>query len=208
MESSIVQTLPERLASALVLVDEPIVAVAWSRTDNTAAMLRKLLTPLGWDGELDHGPLGRPGGPWFRKRDWTVSLTHTDGLAACAISVKGVVGVDAEALDAAVEMPAVAAMQFDAAAAKRIAEAEGAVRLDRFFRTWALKEAAVKALGVGFAIPVELAITLDPARISGAEPVGRQWTAFEIDCGPDHRMAAALLATPGATPLLITGEIG
>lgn len=184
-----------------------MLAVAWRRSEDASALLGELLAPLGWDGVLDRDALGAPGSDWLRARGLSVSLTHTAGLAACAVARGGAVGIDAEALDAAVDMPAVAAMQFDAGAARRVSEVEGDERLDRFFRLWALKEAALKALGVGFATSVDLALTMDPALITGSEPAGRGWKAFEIGCGSGHRLAAALLVPPDATPLLIAGEL-
>lgn len=188
-------------------MNAPILAVAWSRRRTAADLLAALAGPLGWNGELEHDGFGKPDAQWFRDRGWAISVSHTEGLAACALSTQGAVGVDVEAIDPSVKAHDVAATRFPPLAANRVATAERDEVLDLFFRYWTLNEAALKALGIGFASPVDLQFTLDPPAIAGEAPKGRSWSAFEIDCGPDHRMAAALLRATDATPVLIAGEL-
>jgi len=180
-----------------------VIAVVWTRDGDPAALPGRLLAKLGWDGALTRTDLGAPESDWLTARGLSVSLTRTDGLAACAVARGGMVGVDAEAVDPAVDTDAVAAMHFGADAATGATEEE---KRDRFFRLWALQEAALKALGVGFSTPVDLAVTLDPATVTGGEPAGLVWKTFEIGCGPAHRLAAAMAVAPDLQPLLIAGE--
>ena len=181
-----------------------MIAVIWTLDDDPAALPGRLLAKLGWDGVLTRTDLGAPESDWLKARGLSVSLTHTDGLAACAVARGGAVGVDAEAVDPAVDTDAVATMHFGANAAMGVTDED---RLDRFFRLWALQEAALKALGVGFSTPVDLAVTLDPAAITGGEPAGLVWKVFEVPCGPAHRLAAAMAVAPDLQPLLIAGEL-
>lgn len=181
-----------------------MIAVAWARSGDAAPLLGRLLAKTGWDGVLTRTDLGAPEAPWLKARGLSVSLTHTEGLVACAVARGGAVGVDAEAVDPAVDTDAVAALHFGADPATGATDED---RLDRFFRLWALQEAALKALGVGFATPIDLTLTLDPTTITGGEPAGLVWKAFEIPCGPAHRLAAAMAVAPDLQPLLIAGEL-
>lgn len=169
-------------------------------------MLESLLAPLGWAGRLERTALGAPTSRWLSEQGLSVSLTHTTGIAACALASHSV-GVDVEALDGSVDTVAVAEMQFDAQAARSVALSSGEERLDRFFRLWTLKETALKALGTGFATPADLSFTLDPPAIRGSEPSGLVWRAYEIDCGTAHRLSAAMLAPRNIEPCLVVEEI-
>lgn len=81
------------------------------------------------------------GGPAF-------NLTHTDGLVAVAVSGVPAVGIDAEAADRSVDLK-VADRYFTA---EEIAWLESLAPADRpqgFLRLWTLKEAFIKATGLG-----------------------------------------------------------
>lgn len=116
------------------------------------ALLRRTLSdrepstdPHAWRFEAD--ATGKPritgrAGPDF-------SLTHTRGLVACAVAVAGRVGIDAEtdsrSADVDLLMPEVCAPPERAA----LAALAGAARRSRFLDFWTLKEAYLKAQGLG-----------------------------------------------------------
>lgn len=83
------------------------------------------------------------------------NLTHTQGLAACAITRGHDVGVDAENARRRDVSEAIARRYFaepEVAALMRLPAAE---RREVFFHYWTLKEAYIKARGLGLAIPLD-----------------------------------------------------
>src|SRR5262245_28337828 len=80
----------------------------------------------------------------------TFSLSHTRGLVAAAISTEAAVGVDVERIDAAVDHEAIARRHFSAREAMALTRCvDDDARRQRFFEIWTLKEAFLKASGVG-----------------------------------------------------------
>lgn len=81
------------------------------------------------------------------------NLSHTDGLAALAISYDVRVGVDIETIqplrDDEMEWP------LSPAERETLGKAPEAERHDVFFRFWTLKEAFIKAVGKGVSLPLE-----------------------------------------------------
>jgi 4'-phosphopantetheinyl transferase len=89
------------------------------------------------------------------------SLSHTRGFAVCAVSGAGQVGVDVE--DARRRAPLRISESFFAPAEREalnaLAEAD---RAGRFFEYWTLKEALLKAIGLGLTYPLgRLSFELD-----------------------------------------------
>lgn len=83
----------------------------------------------------------RPGG-------WTLSLSHSHGVVACALSTGAAVGVDLEPQDRAMAWQAVARRWFSTSEQAWLLA--GARHRD-FLRVWTLKEAWLKATGRGIA---------------------------------------------------------
>jgi len=79
------------------------------------------------------------------------NLTHTDGLAACAVSLGCEVGVDVEGLSRRIDARSIAARYFSAAERSTLERCEPHEYAERFFELWTLKEAYLKARGVGLA---------------------------------------------------------
>jgi 4'-phosphopantetheinyl transferase len=83
------------------------------------------------------------------------SLSHTEGCVACAISPSEFVGVDVEAIDRLCPHFAIADFAFSArenAELRALPPSEG---INRFFDYWTLKEAYVKARGMGLRLPLD-----------------------------------------------------
>jgi len=126
------------------------------------------------------------------------NLTHTPGLAACAVAVGRAVGVDAEYLDRKIDMQAVSARVFSPAERRSLDELTGRDATERFYLHWTLKEAYVKALGMGFSLPLRR-ITTAPTRDDRAtlqldeldDDAGR-WLLRTHRAGPAHQIAVAL----------------
>jgi len=76
------------------------------------------------------------------------SLSHCHGVVACAVAPEGVVGIDVETIDAAVDLTRVAAEYFTPAEREGLEACDGEDRLHRFYALWTLKEALFKATGL------------------------------------------------------------
>ena len=132
------------------------------------------------------------------------NLTHTPGLAACAVTAGRSVGVDAEHLTRKVDLRAVSARVFSAAERRGLDELSGKDARERFFAHWTLKEAYVKALGVGFSLPLRR-ITTAPTRegratlqLEDMDDDASRWILRTHRAGPEHQIAVALEADADA----------
>ena len=101
---------------------------------------------------------GRPAGVHF-------NLSHTNGMVAIAVSPGGELGLDTEAIDRRVDL-AVADRYFFGAESRWLAELPTERRAEGFLRLWTLKEAYIKATGLGLSQPLdEFWFEVDPPRI-------------------------------------------
>ena len=82
------------------------------------------------------------------------NLTHTDGLIACAVALERDVGVDVEATDRPGETVEIADRFFSVAEYEELVSQPPERQQARFFDYWTLKEAYIKARGMGLAIPL------------------------------------------------------
>lgn len=81
------------------------------------------------------------------------NLTHTNGLSACVVTLNDDCGIDAEQLDAGRSLQAVARRMFSPAEASQLESMDGEARLEYFYSRWTLREAYVKARGIGLSLP-------------------------------------------------------
>ncbi|MEQ8589395.1 MAG: 4'-phosphopantetheinyl transferase superfamily protein [Thalassobaculaceae bacterium] len=98
------------------------------------------------------------------------SSSHSEELGLIGLGASARFGVDMERVRRISDFAAVATRFFTPEEAAAIGEAGDA--LDRFYRTWVLKEAFVKALGQGLSHPLDsfsVAIGADPPHLLSAE---------------------------------------
>jgi 4'-phosphopantetheinyl transferase len=94
------------------------------------------------------------------------NLTHTAGLAACVVTLRDDCGIDAERIIERHNSLGVAKRMFSESEYKRIKELSGRTFLEEFFQRWTLREAYVKALGIGISFPTrELQFAIDDETI-------------------------------------------
>ena len=119
------------------------------------------------------------------------NLSHSDGLALCAVTVGAEIGVDVEHMRALDERDALAAEIMTAAELELFARAASAERSQLFFRSWTMKEALSKAIGVGLGLPfnrIEVGFG-DEATIACAD---RIWHLRALACPTGFAGAVAL----------------
>ncbi|HWI26020.1 MAG TPA: 4'-phosphopantetheinyl transferase superfamily protein [Stellaceae bacterium] len=141
-------------------------------------------------------------------RDLRFNLSHTEGLVACAVSRRGEVGVDVENTARAVEPLALAPTVFAEPEIEALAATPEAQRQHRFFAYWTLKEAYIKARGMGIALPLDgfwFELDAPAPRIHFSERCPdreERWHFFRWQASPTHAMALAVAPPAGRAPLI------
>jgi 4'-phosphopantetheinyl transferase len=120
------------------------------------------------------------------------NLTHTDDLAMCAVTRAGEVGIDAEEISRAVDVPLLARHFFSRRAQAQLASLPARERVARFFEQWVLKEAYVKATGKGLAHAPER-LTIEQGK--NGEPVAIGKCRFSV-----HRPCSSHVAATAVLP--------
>lgn len=152
------------------------------------------------DWEFATEPGGKPivaggGGPHF-------SLSHADGLVACAISHEVSLGIDIEPAGRRAPL-GVAQAFFSSEERAWLFGLPCAERQLGFFRLWTLKEAFIKATGKGLAQSLRgFAIGFDPLGVSFADAaaaapgpwhfmqaIGAGYVLGLVWCGPDAKVS-------------------
>ena len=209
---------PERYARALALLDEAERARAarfvFERDRFSYALahalvraeLARLTGVVPQALRFEAGERGRPELIWPATQPrLRFNLSHTHGLCACAFALERDVGVDVEHADRRVEIDRLAPSVFSEHEITALDQLEQHARRTRFFQLWTLKEAYIKARGMGLALPLrEITFQLDgrarPAiALSAAidDDASRWW--FDVrKLGDGHMLAAALAGVPRA----------
>jgi len=130
------------------------------------------------------------------------NLSHTHGLVACAIAVHADVGVDVESVTRAVD-EGVSRRFFAATEQAEIGRAATPrERAERFFELWTLKEAYIKAIGLGLLHPLstivfEVGVDRSIAFTAPADVDPARWRFVVFAPREDHRLAVAARAAQG-----------
>jgi 4'-phosphopantetheinyl transferase len=151
-------------------------------------------------------PHGRPElVPATCKLPLRFNLSHTRGLAACAVTLARDVGVDVEAADPASDPLATVSSYFAPAEIAALRALPPAAQRDRFFTLWTLKESYIKARGLGLEIPLDQfafdvpSAPSAPVTIAFAPPlvdVASAWHFEYLRPGPEHFLACAAARSP------------
>jgi 4'-phosphopantetheinyl transferase len=158
------------------------------------------------DWEWREGPRGRPeiGDGTARV---SFNIAHSAGLVVCAVSSDGTVGVDVEHR---LRPPVDARMvrRYCAPGEVEDIERQGpATWQDQFLKYWTLKEAYLKARGLGIAVHLsDLSFTLgtDAIRLERLNAVSAddqsEWSFVLDGSSASHYLAAAVTTHPGESP--------
>lgn len=134
------------------------------------------------------------------------NLSHTDGMAMVAVARELDVGVDVEDALRAGETVGIADRFFAPSEVQALRALEASRQRERFFEYWTLKEAYIKARGMGLSLPLEqFAFELcpgDPPRIAfdpRLKDDPESWQFVQLRPSQRHRAAVAV-RRPRALP--------
>jgi 4'-phosphopantetheinyl transferase len=126
------------------------------------------------------------------------SLSHTRGLAACAVVRDREIGLDVEAIPARAPLD-VADHFFSPSEADDVRRTSDRHRAGRFIEYWTLKEAYVKARGIGLSLPLDRFAMRQASgaawRVAFAPPLdddARRWWFRSLRIGDGHQLAVAV----------------
>jgi 4'-phosphopantetheinyl transferase len=126
------------------------------------------------------------------------NLTHSEGMAAVAVTIGCPLGVDLEHLRPLPDMEEIAGRYFCPEEAAELLSLAPGEREQAFFRCWTRKEAYIKAVGDGLSCPLDsfqVTIQADmPARlvhIAGDRVAAARWTLHDLSLAPDYIAALA-----------------
>ncbi len=140
------------------------------------------------------------------------NLTHTDGLVALLVSCEREVGLDAEDATRVGQHLDHPEHFFAPTELAGISQLEGPACQRRFYELWTLKEAYLKARGLGLALPLDrFALTIgdDPSAglaIAFAPPIDddpSRWQLWQQRLGERHQLAAVIDRGQAADDLAI-----
>lgn len=126
------------------------------------------------------------------------NVSHTNGLVAIAIAIGRDVGIDVEELTG-LRVDLDVRRFFSAAEVKALEALPDAEQESRFYDYWTLKEAYVKARGMGLSLPLDgFSMKLEGGQspiiafASSIEDDASMWQFAQFDPGPQYRLALAI----------------
>jgi 4'-phosphopantetheinyl transferase len=181
--------------------------VAWSLARVTLSRHADV-APEAWRfRETEHGRpeiAGPAGAPTLR-----FNLSHTTGLAACAVTLTDDLGLDVEDLRRGTDLEKLARRFFARSETASLERLNDEHRRRAFFEYWTLKEAYLKARGAGISLPLaEVAFNVAPdggTAVSFGPAIGDDpaaWQFAHLRVTPDH-LGAIAVKRPAASPVRI-----
>ena len=125
------------------------------------------------------------------------NLSHTSGMVACAVANQRQVGVDVEYCRRRIDVAMLSQHAFSALeAADVLSAASQEEQEQRFFKYWTLKEAYIKAKGMGLSMPLQQFSMVKTAKQTwrlafapGFQDPGEDWQFGEKRLDQDHYLA-------------------
>lgn len=186
----------------------------------TRALIRSTLSaycpevaPPDW--RFAKNPYGRPHAVNLPKgRELHFNLSHAEGLVVAALSTQRAMGVDVEIMDRKVAVEQLAQRFFSFRETEDLLDLGESKQAARFFDLWTLKEAYIKACGMGLSIPLDQFsfIFPEPGKIdiqfsAQREDQPDQWRFWQLEAGPEYKLALGIKAEAGRG-LELKGRIG
>jgi 4'-phosphopantetheinyl transferase len=129
------------------------------------------------------------------------NLSHTGNAVALAVSMAGELGVDVEQCREGRRFTSIATRYFSPREIADLQSCDVSHRAERFYQLWTLKEAYIKARGLGLAIPLEsfsyrfhgeTGLSMGQAGYPQSP-----WNIWLLNSGKDYAAALALLQSGG-----------
>jgi 4'-phosphopantetheinyl transferase len=165
----------------------------------TRGMLRTLLGGyLGIEPSSCAFMLNPYGRPSLTTGDLHFNVSHTKGLVAVAFAREPEIGIDVEDLERRAVDADLPRRFFSPAEVEALESLPEAERASRFFDYWTLKEAYIKARGMGLSLPLDgfsMLIGDGAPRIAFTSSIDddqARWQFAQFDIGPRHRLAVAV----------------
>jgi 4'-phosphopantetheinyl transferase len=137
------------------------------------------------------------------------NLSHTRGLVAAAVAARHPVGIDVEQIEPRKADLRTAEEFFAPAEVAALRAMTAAERVSGFFRFWTLKEAYIKAVGAGLALPLQsFSFTIEPIAIAfagGAGGSAADWQFASLPTTGRHVLSVAV-ERPAGTALRIAAR--
>ncbi|XXF81085.1 4'-phosphopantetheinyl transferase superfamily protein [Myxococcaceae bacterium GXIMD 01537] len=153
--------------------------------------------PEAWS--FERSEFGRPEASGEGSQGLRFNLSHTDGMALCAVTRAADLGADVEDESRSGETVRLAHDFFAAAEVAALRALPESLQRARFFELWTLKEAYLKARGAGLSLPLQqFAFALEPGtmpRISfdpRLEDTPADWQFLPFQASPRHPAALAV----------------
>ncbi|MBT3530664.1 MAG: 4'-phosphopantetheinyl transferase superfamily protein [Gammaproteobacteria bacterium] len=146
--------------------------------------------------------------PQQQKEGLFFNISHSGSRLVLAISRFSSIGIDVEFSAKKRRVEKIAHRFFSATEAGSMLALKEGNWLSRFYELWTLKEAYIKACGLGLAIPLqdfsysfntENTLSIDFEESRGDEP--QSWQFWQLDAGQDYKLALALKNTEGSTEI-------
>ena len=167
------------------------------------ALVRKTLSayidipPEDWC--FSHGEHGRPEISNPNAAALRFNLTHTAGLVGCVVTLDNDCGIDAELISDRHNPAGIAERMFSTDESVELKQLKDAAQLDYFFTRWTLREAYVKARGIGISFPTrKLQFRVDDkagVRVkfeADLQEDERDWRFYLLRPTPEHVAAIAV----------------
>lgn len=158
------------------------------------------IKPADW--QFVFNPYGKPEiAPTLGLPALRFNLAHTDGLIICGVVWKHALGVDVENVQKKHETLKIAEHVFSKQEVADLISLPEAEQTERFYRYWTLKEAYIKAKGIGLALPLDqfsfifsennaIEIGFDPRLDDNPS----NWLFWQLKPSMQHMVALALQA--------------
>ncbi len=140
------------------------------------------------------------------------NLSHTSGMAALAVTLGREIGVDVENRRRNIDAVGVAGRYFSACESAELRSLPPEQRQSRFFDFWTLKEAYIKARGMGLSFPLRdfsMRVERKPVGIefaAGVDDVAAEWQFEQFHPSEDHKIAVAVRREPGTLLEIVCRE--
>lgn len=173
----------------------------------TRALIRDTLSryetrvaPSDWQFELN--PHGKPAIANALARPLFFNLSHTQNLAALAVSRSSAVGVDVERIKQVEQVRGLAERCFVEREIQYVFEGDKAALMWRFFKLWTLKEAYLKARGCGLSLSLQsvaFAPKAQPLTVDfdqSHDDCPADWSFRNWEVGTEHLLSLAVNVAP------------